>query len=262
MPSRPVSAIWKNNISTLTESFDLWWDDFSRSIPQDGCDVFFRADDIGYPGRQFSAMIEILKEHNTPLAQAIAPAWLNEQRRDALLEELGPDLKLWCLHQHGYRHINHERTGKKFEFGPSREKNVIAAELGRGKGKLTKLLGAHFSPIFTPPWNRCSAVTMDCLVELGFKAISRSTNVSPQPPQELPDIPVNIDLHTMKNPSSEQGIKTLQSLMEDAVKSGIAGFMLHHQRMNKTSQLFLHYLLAKINSTPGLRVKDIRDMLP
>lgn len=49
--------------------------------------------------------------------------------------------------------------------------------------------------------------------------------------------------------------------MKEAGKSGCAGFMLHHQRMNKTSQLFLHYLLGKINITPGLRVKDIRDLL-
>lgn len=260
MSGRPVSAIWKNNISTITASFDNWWDDFSAAIPQSGCDVFFRADDIGYPGKQFSAMIEAFQEHKTPLALAVVPAWLNKQRRDDLLKELGPDLSLWCLHQHGYRHMNHEQQDKKFEFGPSRENNVLSGELGRGKKKLSGLLGENFTPFFTPPWNRCSAETMHSLVELGFSAISRSTNVSPQPPQELPDIPVNIDLHTVKTTTPAEGITNLQSLMEHAVKSGFAGFMLHHQRMNKTSQLFLNYLLAKIKSTPGLRVKDIREI--
>ncbi|NDV23496.1 polysaccharide deacetylase family protein [Desulfovibrio sp. JC022] len=261
MPARPVSAIWKNKISTLTESFDLWWDDFSKIIPQDGCDVFFRADDIGYPGKQFSAMIDAFQKNNTPLALAVVPAWLNEQRRDMLLEKLGPDLNLWCLHQHGYRHMNNEQQGKKFEFGSSRKKAIVTGELGRGKEKLRNLLGQHFCPIFTPPWNRCSAETMQSLVELGFNGISRSTNVSPQPPQDLPDIPVNIDLHTIKESSPAKGIKILQSQIEEAVQSGNAGFMLHHQRMNKTSQIFLHYLLDKISNTPGLRVKDIQDMI-
>lgn len=261
MSTRPVSAIWKNNISTLTDSFDLWWDEFSELIPQNGCDVFFRADDIGYPGRQFSAMTEAFQKYNTPLALAVVPAWLNEERRDALFAELGPDLKLWCLHQHGYRHMNHEQQNKKFEFGPSRNKAVVTGELGRGMKKLNNLLSENFSPLFTPPWNRCSAETMQALVELDFKAISRSTNVSPQPPQELPDIPVNIDLHTIKESNSTKGIQILQNQMKNSVKSGCAAFMLHHQRMNKTSQLFLHYLLDKINNTPGLRVKDIRDML-
>ncbi|NDV27292.1 polysaccharide deacetylase family protein [Desulfovibrio sp. JC010] len=261
MGHRPVSAIWKNNISSLTESFDIWWDEFVTHIPQQGCDVFFRADDIGYPGWQFSAMIEAFKKHNTPLALAVVPAWFNEQRRDALFSELDPDLNLWCLHQHGYRHMDHKTERKKFEFGPSREKSVISSELARGKEKLSHLLGDHFSPLFTPPWNRCSAETMQSLVELGFAAISRSTNVKPQPPQELPDIPVNIDLHTVKTTSPVEGLKTLQDLMIEGVKSGRAGFMLHHQRMNKTSQLFLHYLLGKINETPGLHVKDIRELL-
>ncbi|WP_321404090.1 polysaccharide deacetylase family protein [Maridesulfovibrio sp.] len=261
MPGRPVSAIWKNNISTLTENFDLWWSNLEKHIPQEGCDVFFRADDIGYPGKQFSAMISAFKKNRTPLALAVVPAWFNENHRDLLFKELGPDLDLWSLHQHGYRHMNHEKQGKKFEFGPSREAHVIHGELERGKTKLNRLLGKHFCPLFTPPWNRCSAETMKCLVELGFNAISRSTNVSPQPPENLPDIPVNIDLHTIKESSPQKGMKTLQKLIIEAVESGHAGFMLHHQRMNKTSQLFLHYLLGKINNTPGLRIKDIRNML-
>jgi hypothetical protein len=261
MPARPVSAIWKNKISILTESFDLWWDDFKKHIPQDGCDIFFRADDIGYPGRQFSAMIEAFKEHQTPLALAVVPAWFNEDRKNSLLTELGPDLNLWCMHQHGYRHMNHEQQGKKFEFGPSRDAATVYGELSRGRNKLEKLLGNQFSPLFTPPWNRCSANTMKSLVELNFTAISRSTNVSPEPPRNLPDIPVNIDLHTIKEISPEKGTEKLQELLIGAVESGQAGFMLHHQRMNKTAQIFLHYLLDKIKNTHTLRVKDIRDML-
>ena len=261
MSARPVSSIWKNHISTLHENFELWWPEFEKQIPKNGCDVFFRADDIGYPGKQFSVMIEAFKEHNTPLALAVVPAWLNNKHRDALLLELGPDLDLWCLHQHGYRHMNNEKEGKKFEFGPSRSKETVTGELGRGQKKLAALLADNFTPLFTPPWNRCSSETMEGLVELGFSAISRSTNVAPNPPQNLPDIPVNIDLHTVKTDSRDKGLKKLQNLMFEAVKSGLAGFMLHHQRMNKTSQLFLSYLLKKINTTPGLRVKDIREII-
>ncbi|WP_419779937.1 polysaccharide deacetylase family protein [Maridesulfovibrio sp.] len=261
MSARPVSSIWKNNSSHLTESFDLWWPEFERHIPQNGCDVFFRADDIGYPGQQFSVMIETFKEHETPLALAVVPAWMNENHRDVLLRELGPDLDLWCLHQHGYRHMNHEKEGKKFEFGPSRSKKTVTGELGRGKEKLANLLGNNFTPFFTPPWNRCSIETMEGLVELGFNAISRSTKVSPNPPQDLPDIPVNIDLHTVRTDTPQNGLVKLQNLMIEAIESGHAGFMLHHQRMNRTSQLFLSYLLGKIKTAPELRVKDIREIL-
>ncbi|WP_415718080.1 polysaccharide deacetylase family protein [Maridesulfovibrio sp.] len=261
MSVRPVSSIWKNNISKLHNAFELWWPEFEKHIPQNGCDVFFRADDIGYPGKQFSGMVETFREHSTPLALAVVPAWLNETHRDSLLRELGPDLNLWCLHQHGYRHMNHEKEGKKFEFGPSRSKKTVTGELDRGRRKLAALLADNFTPLFTPPWNRCSLETMEGLAELGFIAISRSTNVAPPAPHNLPDIPVNIDLHTVKTDSRQIGIEKLQDLMVEAVESGCAGFMLHHQRMNKTSLLFLSYLLQKIRLTTGLRTKDIREII-
>ncbi len=261
MSHRPVASIWKNNISILQESFDNWWTKLESFIPENGCEVFFRADDIGYPGRQFTDMVNVFKKHETPLSLAVVPAWVNEKRIETILNDIGPDLNLWCLHQHGYRHINCEKEGKKFEFGPSREKSKISEELTRGQQKLSKLLGDNFCPFFTPPWNRCTSESMHCLADLGFVAISRSINVSPCPLDNLPDLPINIDLHTVKEKNPAQGIKILQGQIEDAVKSDYAGFMLHHQRMNKTSLLFLDYLLGKINHTPKLKVKDIREML-
>ncbi|CCO24702.1 polysaccharide deacetylase family protein [Maridesulfovibrio hydrothermalis] len=261
MSYRPVSSIWKNNISTLIESFDKWWNNLEKIIPESGCDVFFRADDIGYPGRQFSEMIEVFKSNETPLSLAVVPAWINEKRTKSLIDTLGPDLQLWCLHQHGYRHINCEKKGKKYEFGPSRDKEKIAAELTRGQQKLSRLLGKNFCPFFTPPWNRCTSEAMSCLADLGFIAISRSINVSPCPLDNLPDLPINIDLHTIKEKNPASGIAILKTQIENAVKNDYAGFMLHHQRMNKTSLLFLDFLLKKIRSTPGFRINDIREML-
>ncbi|WP_432736046.1 polysaccharide deacetylase family protein [Maridesulfovibrio sp. FT414] len=261
MSHRPVASIWKNSISTLIESFDHWWKELEAAIPDSGCDVFFRADDIGYPGRQFSEMITVFKKNEVPLSLALVPAWVNESRISELLEVLGPDLGLWCMHQHGYRHINCAKEGKKFEFGPSRDKAVIAAELTRGREKLGRLLGRNFCPFFTPPWNRCSSEAMHCLADLGFVAISRSINVAPCPLDNLPDLPINVDLHTIKKNSPEAGVRELQRQFMDAVKTDYAGLMLHHQRMNGTAVLFLDYLLAKIKRTPGFKIRDMRMML-
>ncbi|MBI9110359.1 polysaccharide deacetylase family protein [Maridesulfovibrio ferrireducens] len=262
MSYRPISSIWKNDISELIESFESWWIKLEQLIPKKGCDIFFRADDIGYPGKQFSTMVDVFKKNKVPLALAVVPAWVNQDRIQMLFETLGPDMSLWCMHQHGYKHMNKEKSGKKFEFGPSRDRNKMTAELTKGKQKLDKLLGSSMCPIFTPPWNRCSTETMACLIELGFIAISRCINVSPYPLKGLPDLPINIDLHTIKEKDPKVGIKILMNQIEHAVQSDYAGFMLHHQRMNKTSVKFLDFLLAKIAETPSLRIQDIRDILP
>ncbi|OEU65281.1 MAG: DUF2334 domain-containing protein [Desulfovibrio sp. S3730MH75] len=262
MSYRPISSIWKNNISDLIETFEIWWEKLSELIPEEGCDVFFRADDIGYPGKQFSAMIEVFQKNKVPLALAVVPTWVNQTRVQQLHETLGPDMSLWCLHQHGYKHTNQEKVGKKYEFGPSRDNKKVLAELTKGKLKLNKLLGNDMCPIFTPPWNRCTEETMTTLIELGFIAISRSINVAPFPLKGLPDLPINIDLHTIKEKNPKAGILNLMKQIENAVQSDYAGFMLHHQRMNKTAVRFLDFLLARIAETPSLRIQDMRDMLP
>ncbi|WP_320169572.1 polysaccharide deacetylase family protein [Maridesulfovibrio sp.] len=261
MSYRPVASIWKTPLPLLIEAFDTWWKELETAVPAGGCDVFFRADDIGYPGRQFSEMIEVFKKHEAPLSLAVVPAWVNEQRMNELFRVLGKDMSLWCLHQHGYRHINCEKQGKKFEFGPSRNQSRVTAELSRGREKLGRLLGENFCPFFTPPWNRCSSETMNSLAELGFVAISRSINVSPCPLDNLPDLPINIDLHTVKAKTPAAGISELQRQIKQAVSTDYAGFMLHHQRMNRTALAFLDYLLIKIKKTPELHIRDIREML-
>lgn len=260
MPYRTVSAVWKNNILDIEDALKRWTTKLPEFITESGCDVFFRADDIGFPGKQFSAMTEVFKKHKTPLALAVVPCWVNERRINALIDELKPDMNLWCIHQHGYRHINTEITGKKFEFGPSRDEETVLKQLKRGRVKLESLLEDNFCPIFTPPWNRCSAATMKCLVELKFKAISRSINVKPCPLDMLPDLPVSIDLHTRKEKSAHDSLEALLQEMTESIKSGTAGFMLHHQRMNHRSIQFLDILLPALKNTKNIRLESLRTL--
>ncbi len=79
--------------------------------------VFFRADDIGVPSAAFSRMIKLFNEKQAPLCLAVVPAWLTQRRWAAIGELCDQKAARWCWHQHGWAHINHEKTGKKSEFG-------------------------------------------------------------------------------------------------------------------------------------------------
>ena len=68
--------------------------------------------------------------------------------------------------------MNHEREGRKHEFGPSRDAAAQRADIAAGRERLADLLGDRVDPIFTPPWNRCTADTGRCLAELGFEVLS------------------------------------------------------------------------------------------
>jgi len=223
--------------------------------------VFFRADDIGIPSKSFEQLICCFQKHNLPLGLAAVPSWLTEGRLPALRRLTGADNGQWYWHQHGRRHHNNEKTGKKQEFGPSRAKADIYTDLAKGRRRLEQLLEKEFQPVFTPPWNRCSADTLEALVDLDFAAVSRSTGARPEAPVNLPDYQVNVDLHTRKEKDPRLGLANLLQEIEQAISSGLCGIMIHHQRMNRAAVELLDILLESIKNNGRLLPVHFGDLL-
>ena len=174
----PVSSLYKTEITglrpLLAEAVEKGLSRTSSSPAQ----VFFRADDIGVPSRSFSQMIEVFKAYNTPLCLAFVPSWLTSTRWQTMRRSMD-GASLFCCHQHGWKHTNHELHEKKQEFGDSRTEEEINHDLKRGRDRLAEIIGDNFFPFFTPPWNRCGDKTLNCLRRLNFKGISRSSKASP-----------------------------------------------------------------------------------
>jgi len=222
--------------------------------------VFFRADDIGVPGRQFSRLMDQHRCHRVPLSLAIVPAWLTRPRWSALIGPVRDDDTLWCWHHHGWRHRNHEPAGKKQEFGPGRSHEALRADVIKGRDRLTRLLGDRFDPVFTPPWNRCDARTLTLLRDLGYAAVSRSRGSRPEPPPGLSDFPVNVDLHTRKETDPALGWANLFDEFGRAIAEGMCGIMIHHQRMNSAAFDFQRELLSTLADRTGIRLTRLFDL--
>jgi len=224
--------------------------------------VFFRADDIAVPGRQMARLLEIFDRHALPLALAVVPAWLTAPRWQALCAMSGRRPERRCWHQHGWRHRNHEPAGKKQEFGPARPVEALARDLVHGRQRLAKIMGRQFSPLFTPPWNRCSDATLALLKELGYEAVSRSRGSCPPAPPGLPDLAVAIDLHTARAATAAKGWLGLTDALTRGLSQPTCGIMIHHQRMNEAAFCFLERLLETLIEHPHLTVVDMRDLCP
>ena len=209
--------------------------------------VFFRADDIAADDEHFSRLMQLFAARRMPLCLAAVPGWLDHLAREKL-RRYDPASPLWCWHQHGWNHANHEPEGKKCEFGESRDRAAIRADLLRGRERLALLFGDLFVPVFTPPWNRCGRTTLETLAKLGFQAVSRFANGDPPAASILPDLAVNIDLHTRRERDFRQGWNNFFEEMDAAARSGCMGFMLHHQRMNNAAFAFLDILLSELES--------------
>ena len=222
--------------------------------------LFFRADDVAVPGRQLVRLMSLFSSFYVPLSLAVVPAWLTRTRWQHIKKIGSQAPGLWCWHQHGWRHANHEKMGKKQEFGPERSALEIGKDLVRGRRRLESLMGKDFYPVFTPPWNRCGLETLNQLKELGYHAVSRSAGSLPPPPEGLPDFQVNVDLHTRRDPDPGAGWQGLFTDIETAVGSGCCGIMIHHRLMNDAAYEFLGLFLTSIVSQKGLFATDFRGL--
>lgn len=210
--------------------------------------IFFRADDVAIPSAPCRNMMRIFAEHDTPLGLAVVPAWSTVSHVKALLSVAPDKNHLWCWHQHGLSHVNHATQGRKCEFGDGRIHEECVEELRQGYDTLTSLFGDTFHPLFTPPWNRISDSNIQILKDIGCKAISRATSAPHQ--DILPDIPVNVDLHTRSELTAASAWNGVLEELRAGIASGRCGVMLHHDRMNSAAEEFLQRLLIILQSYP------------
>lgn len=257
---RQCSPLWKNAPPDWRARLDHATAPISReNFPP----VFFRADDIGAAGQAFEALCRLFRHHQVPLALAVVPAWLSDARQERLFSAAPLDEQLWGWHQHGWRHVNRQATGRKSEFGSERSIDRQYADILQGRQKMEAVFGRNFIPVFTPPWNRFSIMTVRALRNLDFKGIS-ATSLLPHGvklPWGFFNLPVHIDLHTRKDNHSD-GLKSLLAELCGLSRVGEpAGIMIHHQRMTPFAFQFLDHLLYNLKHVIRARFFSFRELL-
>lgn len=250
-----LSAVWRRVPDDIEERLLQIFD------RHPGSRIFFRADDIAIPSRRQDALLETFLRHRTPLCAAIVPTWITTGRWRRICEVIRDRHDLFSWHQHGFSHRNHQPEGKKQEFGPGLEVQRKRRQIVRGRDRLTAILGDRFLPVFTPPWNRLDQETLQILSEEGFLAISRYRGDRLASLPGLPDLACNVDLHTRRESSAREGWQALLAELELAMAGGVAGIMLHHNRMNETSFAFLGMLLALLRDRGDTRLCLYPDLL-
>jgi len=232
---RDSDQIMESFKSTLTEEVQRC--SARRPLP-----IFFRADDIGVVSGNLLRLLQLFQDHRLPLCLAVVPAWLTKPRWSVFSTLIDVNSRYWCWHQHGWTHTNHQKSGKKCEFGSERPPALMESDIVRGRKRLESIIGSSFYPAFTPPWNRCTETTAKILRNQGFTAISRSLGEQ-QNPVCLPDCFVNIDLHTRKEADPRSSFQGLLFEWRQALKQGRIGVMIHHQLMDKNDFVLLEWLL-------------------
>lgn len=213
--------------------------------------IYFRDDDAGWDDAALMRLLDSFARHGIPIDLAVIPCALTNVlarslRAAATRQPLG-------LHQHGYRHLNHESTGRKCEFGPSRDARAQALDIAAGAALLRDGLGALVQPLFTPPWNRCTQETVVALACMEFHAISRDAAADPLDSSDLDTLPVHLDWQK-RDQRSVDWSKYLATT--DAV-----GIMLHHAAMSDRDHADLDELITALRAHTCVRFTAMNDLL-
>src|SRR3954453_15945125 len=134
--------------------------------------VFFRDDDAGWHDDRLDTLLDVFARRGVPIDLAAIPVAMTPALAASLLTRAERTQPLG-LHQHGYAHVSHETEGRRCEFGPARPAAAQVADIADGRRRLVDLVVPALEPVFTPPWNRCTADTGAALVELGIDVLSR-----------------------------------------------------------------------------------------
>jgi hypothetical protein len=172
----------------LVDELDRWRD------AERVATLWWRDDDAVAPSPWLDRLVAIAGK--VPIALAVIPAeaepelaaWLS----GSVLSALGSNL---IVLQHGWRHSNHSKCGKKSEFPTERSCEEVALDLTAGRSRLTRLFGSRALPVLAPPWNRFDDAFLPLLRDCGISAISR---VKPRrarsPAPGLVEANVHVDL--------------------------------------------------------------------
>ncbi|MFZ2650301.1 MAG: hypothetical protein WA210_09365 [Burkholderiaceae bacterium] len=227
---------------------------------------FVRDDDAGWADERLLALLRVMDAANVPIDLAAIPAALTLPLARELKARRGAGQGIG-IHQHGYAHANHEPAGRKCEFGPARSLSQCESDLRRGREQLLDLLGECLDPIFTPPWNRLGPDTPALLGRLGFSALSRDFNASPQ--GAIAEISVHCDwtkqwrLANAQQTGAREPIAlacVARELARHASAGACVGLMLHHEAMSDSELAALSQGLARWTGHPNARWRQMREL--
>jgi len=230
-------------------SVTAWLDPVGKALDESDTPInlFFRDDDVGWAHDEFRALLACFRGQSLPLDLAVIPTALSAEFAEEIRAAHDEAPALVGIHQHGFSHTNHEVLGRKCEFGVSRTQEEQYWDIQLGKMKLDAMFGFAFDPIFTPPWNRCTEITGECLKELGFRVLSRDATAPSLGLSGLKELPTSIDWFAKKN-GERLSFQSLGMLIADTVKQKQhIGIMLHHELMNANEREVLGDLLVLLN---------------
>ena len=228
-------------------SMDAEWSQLRQRLALTGqrpIHLFFRDDDAAGDLPSLRRLLDLFYSRQTPINLQIIPGLLTDDGAELLRRTAALYPGLIGLNQHGWRHDNHELTGKRSEFGPTRSFDQQLLDIRTGRQRLEEVFGSSFFPVFTPPWNRYTPTTSRALATLGYVGVSDFGSASPMAVGGVTRLPATIDIIDWRGTRDLRPTSELLSLLSNQLTSvDTIGILLHHQVMSAAAFDFTACLL-------------------
>jgi len=221
---------------------------------------FFRDDDAGWHDDRLFKLMDCFSAFAMPLDLAAIPQAFDAQSAALLRNRIEASEQRIGIHQHGFRHLNHQNEGRKCEFGSYRSYEQQKFDIWMGQCQLCDYFGYGVDQIFTPPWNRCTQDTVEVLIDLEFASISRDETAIPLNTGRLVELPVNVDWFKKKRGMRLQPIEIGKLIASAIWEKSAIGVMLHHEHMDQKERAALSELLALLDSSSNVECVSMRDL--
>lgn len=266
-PSDQSSAAFSNWRSRNGKPATSWQAELRRSLDslearRQDIRIFLRADDVDQDEESLRHLLDISLSRAVPLNLEVIPGKLTDTAVALLRSHSRVTPALLEVNQHGWLHFNHEKEGRKCEFGRGRSFHKQLDDISRGKAVLEHAFPVTFYPVFTPPWNRCTPDTLKALDQLDFEVLSRDQDAQPPARYRLREIPITLDLYRWRpgvtlKPSEE----IVRELIFQIHGCGTVGILLHHKVMDTAAFSFLDSLFCELTQYSLVRFHTFESLL-
>lgn len=242
-----------------------WLDKLRRALDDAPRPVifFFRDDDAGWSDDRLLELLDLFARYAMPIDLAAIPGVLTSGLAAELRARIEAAPDRVAIHQHGFDHRNHEPLGRrKCEFGIARGRARQRSDIEQGKSLLEDLFGPLVSPIFTPPWNRCARITGECLLQTGFRILSRDATATPLCLDGLIELPIKIDWFASRKGARLSFDELGQALAEACTTYAPVGIMFHHALMGGTERQSAGALLSLLASHRNAQCSLMEQVVP
>lgn len=219
--------------------------------------IFFRDDDVDEDEASLRRLLNIFAARRVPIVLGVIPAQLTENGI-SLLKQFPAVAEIV---QHGWQHTNHESTGRKCEFGASRNFAEQCDDIARGQARMNEVFGENWFPAFIPPWNRCTRDTHEALNKLGFRVLSTLRGKDLSEDFRGQKIPVTLDIYEWRDAAKcKTEVEIFRTLTEQITHDFPIGIMLHHKVMSDEAFAILEKLLDELMRFSNVRFQTLESL--